>query len=139
MEQQELEQDTDLMPHHKEVDSPTSMHLDDEQVSNDQGGTQILGDQPEGEMHNISFDESQHRVVQSHKVSTLEDHTSPAQFEEQVIMSYVRKHPLALTDAIRVYFEAISSSVRFLIAENERMAKELQTTKQGGELVTSSA
>ena len=77
-----MEQDTDLMPHHKEVNSPASMHPDDGQVSNDQGGTKILGDQPEGEIHNISFDESQHRVVQSCRVSTLKDHTSPAQVEE---------------------------------------------------------
>jgi len=70
------------MPHHNEVHSPTSMHLDDEEVSNDQGGTEILADQPEEEMHNISFDESQHRVVQSCRVSTPEDHTSPTQVEE---------------------------------------------------------
>ena len=42
----------------QEVDSPISMHLDDEQVLNDQGGTEILGDQSEEEMHNILFDES---------------------------------------------------------------------------------
>jgi len=50
----------------------------------------------------------------------------------------MRKHPKALADATRVYVEATSSSVCFLIAENERMAKELQMTKQGGELVTTS-
>ena len=63
MEQQELEQDTDLMPHQREVDSSASMHPNDEQVSDDQGGTEILGDQLETEMHNISFDESHHKVV----------------------------------------------------------------------------
>jgi len=70
MEQSELEQDTDLMPHHREVDSPTSMHLDDEQVSNDQGGIEILGGQLEVEMCNNFFDESQHRVVQPDRVPT---------------------------------------------------------------------
>ncbi len=50
----------------------------------------------------------------------------------------VHKHPASLADATIVYVEASSSSVRFLIDENERMAKELQTTKQGGELVTTS-
>ena len=44
MEQQELEQDTDLMPHHKDIESPASMHPDDEKVLHDQGGTEILGD-----------------------------------------------------------------------------------------------
>jgi len=48
------------MPHHTEVDSLASMHLDDEQVLNDQGDTEILGDQLEVEVHNISFDESHH-------------------------------------------------------------------------------
>ena len=47
MVQQELEQDTDLMPHRKEVNSPAPLHPDDEQVSNDQGGTEILGGQLE--------------------------------------------------------------------------------------------
>lgn len=58
-----MEQDTDLMPHDKEVDSPASMHTDDEKVSNDQGGIEILGGQPEAEVHNISFHESHHRVL----------------------------------------------------------------------------
>ena len=107
------------MPHRQEVDPPASLDLEVEQVPSDQDDTEILGDQPEGEMHNISFDESQHRVVQSHRVSTLDDHTSPAQFKERVIVSDVRKHPAALDDATRAYVEATSSSVRFLIAENE--------------------
>ena len=52
-----------------------------------------------------------------------------------MIVSGVCKHPTTLADATRAYAEATSSSVRFLIVENERMAKELQTAKQGGELV----
>ena len=111
MEHQELEQDIDLMPHHKEVRSPTSMPQDDEKVSNDQGGTKILGDHPKGGINNISFDESQHRVVQSHRVSTPEDQTSPTQVEERVIVTNVRKHPTALANATRVYAEATNSSV----------------------------
>ena len=63
MEKQELEQDIDLMPYHQEVEPPASSNLEVEQVLSDQGDTQILGDHSEGEMHNISFDESQHRVV----------------------------------------------------------------------------
>jgi len=50
----------------------------------------------------------------------------------------MRKHLEALVDATRAYAKATSSSVRFLIAKNKRMAKELQRTKQGGELVTAS-
>ena len=54
-------------------------------------------------------------------------------------MSDMCKHPITLADATRAYAEATSSSVRFLIAENEQMAKELQTTKQGGELLIASS
>ena len=113
------------MPHHKEVDSPTSLHPDDEKVSIDQGGTKILGGQSEVEMHNISFDKSHHRVVQSQEVLTLDDQTSLAKIEEKVIMTDLHKHSAALVNENRVYSEATSSSVCSLIAENERMAKEL--------------
>lgn len=53
-------------------------------------------------------------------------------------MFNVCKHLAALVDATRAYAEATSSSVHFLIIENERMAKDLQMAKQGGELVTTS-
>jgi len=77
MQQQELEQDIDLMPYHQEVDPPASSDSEAEQVPSEQGDTEILRDYPKGEMHNISFDESQHRFVQYHRVSTLDDNTSP--------------------------------------------------------------
>ena len=51
-------------------------------------------------------------------------------------MTDVHKDPAALADVTRVYAEATISSVRFLITENEQMAKELQVAKQGGDLVT---
>jgi len=72
-------------------------------------------------------------------VSTPDDHTPPVQFEERVIMSDMHKHLAALVNATKAYVGATSSSVRFLIAKNEQMDKELQMTKQGGEMVTSSA
>ena len=96
------------MPHHKEVDSLAPMHPNDEQVSNDQGGTEILGVQLEGQMQNISFDESHHRVVQSHIVEPPKDQTSPTQVEEQVIVTNVHNHPVDLAYATRVYTEATS-------------------------------
>jgi len=70
------------MPHHQEFDPPSSPDPEAKQVPSDQGDTEILGDNLKGEMHNISFDESQHRVMKSHRVLTLDDHTSPTQFEE---------------------------------------------------------
>ena len=81
MEQEDLVQDN-LMPHLQGVNPPASPHPNDEQVPSDKGDTEILGYQPEGEMHNISFDKYQHRVFQSRRLSTLEDHTSPTQYEE---------------------------------------------------------
>lgn len=84
-------------------------------------------------MHNIYFDESQHRVMQSRKVPTSDIHVSHVEFQERVIVSYVCKHPTTLVDATRAYAEATSSNVRFFIVENKRMAKELQVTKQEGE------
>ena len=76
-------------------------------------------------MHNITFDESHHRVVQSHRVPNMEDCTYPTKVEERVNVTNVHKHPVALADATIVYAKAASSSVHFLIAENEQMAKEL--------------
>ena len=58
MEQQKLEQDIDLMPHHQEVDPKAARCLEEEQVPSNQGDTKILKDNSEEEMHNISFDES---------------------------------------------------------------------------------
>ena len=56
-----------------------------------------------------------------------------------MIMSDMPKHPTALADTTKAYAKATRLSVCFLIAENERMAKALQMTKQGGEFVIASA
>ena len=53
-------------------------------------------------------------------------------------MIYVCEHPISLANVTKVYAEATRSSVWFLIAKNEWMAKELQMVKQGGELLTTS-
>lgn len=66
------------MPYHQEVDAPDSPDLKVEQVPSDQGDTEILGDKLKGEMHNISFNESLHKVLQSRRGSTLDDKTSLA-------------------------------------------------------------
>jgi len=56
-----------------------------------------------------------------------------------VIVLDVQRHPGALGDATKDYVEAMSSSVRFLVAENEHMTKELQATKQREEQSIGSA
>ena len=60
---------------------------------------------------------------------TPDVHASPTRFRERVIVSNVHKHPAVMADATKAYAEATSSSVIFLIAENERMPKELQAAK----------
>lgn len=62
-------------------------------------------------MHNTSFEESQHKVVQSRRVPTANVHVSLAQFEEQVIMFDVCKHPKTLVNATIAYVEAINLNV----------------------------
>lgn len=79
--QPEKYQDIDLMPKNEEVTPPTLPDQGAEQVLNDQGDTEILEDNLKVDVHNISFNESQHRVVQSRRVSTLDVHVSTAQFE----------------------------------------------------------
>lgn len=81
----------------------------------------------EADVHNVSFDESQHIVVKSHKVPKLDLHVSPTHFQEWVIVSDVCKHLVTFPYATKAYAEATDSNVRFLIAENKHMAKELQT------------
>lgn len=47
-----------------------------------------------------------------------------------MIVSNVRRHLAALANASKAYAEAISSAIKFLIAENDRMAKDLQEARQ---------
>ena len=68
------------MPYHQEVDPPASLDPKAEKILSDQGHTKILGYNLEEEMNNISFDESQHRVVKSCRVSTPDVHISHAMF-----------------------------------------------------------
>jgi len=65
------------MPRNQEVTPPASLDLEAEQVPRNYGDTEIFEDNSEAEMHTVSFDKSQHRVVQSHRVPTLNVHISP--------------------------------------------------------------
>ena len=56
MEQLELEQDIDLIFYHQEIDPLVSPNPEVKQVPSHQGENEILGDNLEEEMHNISFD-----------------------------------------------------------------------------------
>lgn len=77
MEHLESKQDIDLMPYNQEVNPPSSPNLEAEKVISDQGDIKILEDNLEAEFHNISFDESHHRVVKSRRVTTPHVNASP--------------------------------------------------------------
>lgn len=59
------------MPKGQEVTPLASPNSGEKQVPSDQGDNEILEDNLEEDVHNISFDESQHKVVQSCRVLTL--------------------------------------------------------------------
>lgn len=69
---------------------------------------------------------------------TLDEHASPMHLEERVIVSDVQRHRAALADAKKAYAKNMSSSVRFLIVENEHTSKLLQETKKREEQSTGS-
>ena len=50
--------------------------------------------------------------------------------KERVIVSNVRNHLVAMVDATMAYERATSSNSKFLLAENEHMAKNLQASRQ---------
>lgn len=76
IEHPKLEQDINLMPYHQGVDPSASLDLEAKKVLSNQGDIEILGDDPKEETHNISFDESQHRVFQSRSVYSRCPHIS---------------------------------------------------------------
>ena len=139
MEHPKQDQDTDLMPKLTEVTPQASQTPTTEKVPSEQGDTILLEDNPRTDVYNIAFDESQHRVVQARRVHTPDEHASPTHVEEWVIVLDVRRHPTALIDATKSYSKTTSSSVKFLMKENERMVKELQATRQRDEQSTRSA
>lgn len=77
MVQLESDQDIYLMPQNQMVTPLTSLDLEAKQVLSDQGDTDILENNLEAKMHNISFDKSQQSIVQSHRVPTPDVHVSP--------------------------------------------------------------
>jgi len=90
-------------------------------------------------VYNKDFDVSQDKVVHACRVHIPNEHASLANFEERVIVSDVQRNPPSLVEATKAYAKAMSSSVKFLVAENEHMAKELQATREREEKSTGSA
>lgn len=86
----------------------------------------LFDDDPEMDVYNLSFDESQQRIVHARRKKLLDDHTSPAHIEGRVIVPDVRRHPISISEALKAYVESIRLIVKFLIIENQRMTKDLQ-------------
>lgn len=57
-------------------------------------------------------------------------HVSLAFMKERVIVSYVRNHPVVVVDSNLAYAGITSSNSKFLLDENEKMARNLQEAKQ---------
>jgi len=77
----------------------------------------------------MPFDESQWKIVYAWRNHLPDDHASPA-FEERVIVLDVRRHLATMVDASKAYVEAMSSTINFLLEENDRMEKDLQEVSQ---------
>lgn len=54
-----------------------------------------------------------------------DDHASLEHMEERVMVSDVSKHPVTMANASKAYTESTSSSVKFLLAENDQLENEL--------------
>ena len=98
-------------------------------LPSEQGEVVLLDDDPVMDVYNISFDELQQNSVEAQRKHFRDDHTSPEFMKERVIVSDVRKRPSTMTNATMAYARATSSNVKFLLAENKQMAKNLQATR----------
>jgi len=58
-----------------------------------------------------------------------DDYTSPTFIKEMVIVSDTKKYPTSLVEASLTYAGATSSNVKFMLAENEKMAKNLEDVR----------
>lgn len=124
------DQDIDLMPKASEVTPQSPPPPISEPVPSEQGEVFLLNDDLMMDVFNMLFDELSQRIVQAQRKHFSNDHVSPAFMKERVIMPDVRKHPVAMVDATMAYGRATSSNVKFLLAENEQIAKNLQAARQ---------
>jgi len=130
LEQEPQDHDTDLMSRTSEVAPLSPPPTESEPAPSEQGWVVLLDDDLVMDVYNLSFDESQQMIVQARIKHLLDDHASPKHIEERVIVSDVRRLLATLIDASKAYIEATSSIVKFLLAENDQMAKDLQEIRQ---------
>ncbi len=113
----------DLMPKATEVTPHASPTPSAEQVPSEQGDIVLLEYDLGIDVYNITFDESQYNFIQACKAHISDEHASLAHFEEWVIVLDLRRQATTFANATKAYVEATSSSVKFMIAENQPMAK----------------
>jgi len=53
------------------------------------------------DVYNLSFDESQQRIIYVWRNQLLDDHVSPKNMEESVIVSDVRRQKVTMVDAFK--------------------------------------
>lgn len=68
-------------------------------------------------------------MVQEQRNNFPIDHASPTFMKERVIMSDVRNHLNSMEYSTKAYAKATRSNVKFLLAENDQMEKDLQEAR----------
>lgn len=127
--QEPRDQDTDLMPRALEVTSQSPPPLVLEPVPSEQGEVGLLDNDRMMDVYNLSFDVLHKKIVQVRRKNFPDDHVSHAFMKERVIVSDVRKHPVFMANATLDYTRAMSSNVKFLLAEIEQTKKNLQLAR----------
>ena len=82
------------------------------------------------DVYNLSFDELRQKIVQLQRNNFPDDHVSPTFMKEMVTVLDVRRHLIAMADATMSYAGATSLNAKFLLAENEQTAKNLQAARK---------
>jgi len=125
LEHEPQNEDNDLMPRAPKVTSQSPPPPVSVLVPSKQGEVVLLGDDLVMDVYNLSFDELKKKIVQVWRKKFLDDHVPRVFMKERMIVSDVRKHPFALTDATLAYARATSSNIKFLLPKNEQMENNL--------------
>jgi len=84
-----------------------------------------LDDDPVMDMHNLSYDELQKKIIQAHKKNFLDGLGSPGFMRERGIMADTKKNPKAFAIASLAFIGAAKSNIEFLMDENKELTKNL--------------
>ena len=65
-------------------------------VPSEKGDNVILNDDPVMDVHNLSFENFQKKIVQAWRKNFPDDHASPALMKQRVIVLDVKNHPATI-------------------------------------------